>query len=127
MYFIPHGVLTEKALDIVKKFEEDNQSFRGKKINYFYIDAEEQESMAEDFGVESYPSLYLVVNGNRVYYDANVKESLLKNSLRPLCRSIKYFIKNYFKIHSIYILKWIVYSQTTIVISKMMKMSIRNI
>lgn len=71
----PHS---KKAMDVMKQFENDNKSFKGNNINYFYIDAEEQEQLAEDFGVESYPSVYLVVHGNRIYYDANVKEPLLK-------------------------------------------------
>ena len=74
----PHS---KKALDVIKKFEEENQSYKGKTINYFYIDAEEQVDMAEKFNVESYPSLYLVINGNKIYYDANVKEPLLKKFL----------------------------------------------
>ena len=74
----PHS---KKALDILKKFENDNKSFKGKTINYFYIDAEQQEDLAEKFNIDSYPSLYLVVNENRIYYDANVKEPLLKKFL----------------------------------------------
>tara|TARA_Y100001970_G_C14233411_1_gene860226 strand:+ start:1959 stop:2429 length:471 start_codon:yes stop_codon:yes gene_type:complete len=74
----PHS---KKAVDVIKKFQKENISVKGKTINYYYIDAEEQEDLAEKFNVESYPSVYLVVNDNRIYYDANVKEPLLKKFL----------------------------------------------
>tara|TARA_B100000963_G_C22559270_1_gene640560 strand:+ start:919 stop:1389 length:471 start_codon:yes stop_codon:yes gene_type:complete len=74
----PHS---KKALDVVKKFENENKSFNGKTINYFYIDAEQQEELADKFNVETYPTLYLVINDNKIYYDANVKEPFLKKFL----------------------------------------------
>lgn len=74
----PHS---KNAMEVMKAFEDEHKSFNGTTINYFYIDAEAQESMAEEYGVESYPSVYLVHHGNRVYFDANVKKPLLKKFL----------------------------------------------
>ena len=74
----PHS---KKAKDVLEKFQKDNKSFKGREIIYFYIDAEEQEDLAEKFNVENYPTIYLVDNDDKIYFDANVKEPLLKNFL----------------------------------------------
>jgi thiol-disulfide isomerase/thioredoxin len=74
----PHS---KKAKDVLEKFQKENKSFKGREIIYFYIDAEEQEDLAEKFNVENYPTIYLVDNDDKIYFDANVKESLLKNFL----------------------------------------------
>ena len=62
-------------------FQKENKKINGKTINYFYVDAEEKEELANDFKVESYPSVYLVVDENKIYYDANVKPNLLNKFL----------------------------------------------
>ena len=74
----PHS---KKAKDVLEKFQKENKSFKGRKIIYFYIDAEQQEDLADKFNVENYPTIYLVDNNDKIYFDANVKEPLLKNFL----------------------------------------------
>lgn len=74
----PHS---KKAKKVLMDFQKENKKINGKTINYFYVDAEEKEELANDFKVESYPSVYLVVDENKIYYDANVKPNLLNKFL----------------------------------------------
>lgn len=71
----PHS---KKALDVLDKFESENKSVNGIKINYLRIDADKDEKTADKFKIESYPTLILLYNGNKIIYDANVKPQLLK-------------------------------------------------
>ena len=38
---------SKKAKDVLEKFQKENKSFKGRKIIYFYIDAEQQEDLEE--------------------------------------------------------------------------------
>tara|TARA_B100001109_G_C18677426_1_gene387023 strand:+ start:181 stop:675 length:495 start_codon:yes stop_codon:yes gene_type:complete len=71
----PHS---KKALDVLDKFESENKSINDIKINYLRIDADKDEKTADKYKVESYPTLILLYNGNKIIYDANVKPQLLK-------------------------------------------------
>ena len=74
----PHS---KKSMDILKDFEKEYKSYKNYKLNYLYIDAEEQENLANEYNVESYPSLYLVKGSDKIYFDANIKEPFLKKFL----------------------------------------------
>lgn len=74
----PHS---KKSMDVLKDFEKEYKSYKNYKLNYLYIDAEEQENLANEYNVESYPSLYLVKGSDKIYFDANIKEPFLKKFL----------------------------------------------
>jgi thiol-disulfide isomerase/thioredoxin len=71
----PHS---KKALKVLDKFESDNKTVNNIKINYIRVDAEKEEALAEKYNVESYPTLILKYNGNKIIYDANVKPQILR-------------------------------------------------
>ena len=72
---------SKSGMEVMKKFQEEHKTYKNYNINYYYVDAEEQEDLANDYNVENYPSLFLVKGDDKIYFDANVKEQLLTHFL----------------------------------------------
>lgn len=62
----------KKAMPIWQKFKEDNQNVvvNGRKLVFVEIDCDKEESVAQEYGVEGYPTIKLVKDGQVIEYDA---------------------------------------------------------
>lgn len=62
----------KSAMPIWNKFKEDNQNtvINGRKIVFVEIDCDTQESIAKEYGIEGYPTIKLIKDGQVIEYDA---------------------------------------------------------
>lgn len=54
-------------------------SYKSKKyeITFIEVDCDQRENLAKEFKIEEYPTIVLVKDGKKYYYDANIKKETL--------------------------------------------------
>lgn len=46
-------------------------------ITFIEVDCDQRENLAKEFKIEEYPTIVMVKNGKKYYYDANIKKETL--------------------------------------------------
>lgn len=71
------------AKPIWESFKEDNQNtlFNGHRIIFREIDCDKEEDLAKEYGIEGYPTIKLIKNGQVIEYDAKPDKDTLHEFL----------------------------------------------
>ena len=76
----PHCKETKEVWDKFKKeYKSDKYA-----IVFKEIDCEEKENLANKFKIEEYPTIVLVNNDNKYYYDANIRPDTLNKFINTI-------------------------------------------
>ena len=73
----PHSKKTVKIWDEIRTHY-SNPNF---KLNFIKINSEKNSELSNKFNVTEYPTIILVINGKKYYYDANLEELTLSKFL----------------------------------------------
>ena len=67
-------------------WEEYKNGYKSKKyeITFIEVDCDEKENMAEMFKIEEYPTIVLVRNNKKYYYDANLSKETLDKFINTI-------------------------------------------
>ena len=80
----PHSKKTVKIWDEIRTHY-SNTNFE---LSFIKIDAEENNELSNEFHVTEYPTIILVIDGKKYYYDANLEELTLSKFLSAVYNTI---------------------------------------
>ena len=72
--------------DTIEKWKNFKKGYVSDKyqITFVEVDCEEKENLANEYKIEEYPTIVLVRNNNKYYYDANIKEETLNKFINTI-------------------------------------------
>ena len=71
----------KKAMPIWVDFQKNNEFINGVKINYHTVDCDKEPEVAQQFGIEGYPTIKLKYGNKVAEYDAKTDPDTLKQFL----------------------------------------------
>lgn len=74
----PHSKKSKKLFEEIK-MKYNNPDF---KLNFVVVDAEKDKSLASEYSIENYPTIYVNYNGKKFEYDANLTEETFMKFLK---------------------------------------------